>query len=361
MATCPTDNAQYIEEIKTIVFRGDDGITIPKIVREQAYELSIDVIIRSIPKESYLNYEVAPPESFYGNATIIFQDCVAKKIPLKFPRQRIYYGRVSEAFEQWNELINFEYARAYFLAVGESLASLGSALGAGVIPALFCCSLPEPRWRELPIREAFFSVPYGTQYEVEISWLRPVAFSDSCDTFYTGNSQQEDGDKDDGLPSEGSFPNIADDPENPYRDLPPMTPDSEQLGFSNSKISNIDDPDPDNAPNDPYAGQSVPENAVYWLKLTSITSRPNYSGGCSGLKRYEVTVFPLIDNTVRVEGLRTTTSNVVNAGCGDVPDGGWQMQLTGGDFFLVGNSDQAPTYEYKVGSTITDSDALYFA
>jgi hypothetical protein len=261
MATCPTDSAVYQEEIKTIVFRQDDGITIPKLVREAAFELSIDVIIRSITTEVYKNYESTPPESFFGNATLVFQDCLELKVPLKFPRQRIYYGRVPEAFEQWNALVNFEYMRAYFLAVGESIQSLGTALGAGSIPAVFCCSLPEPRWRELPIREAYVNVPPGTQYEIEISWLAPVPFSDACDTFYEGLSGQVDGDKDEGLPPNGIFPNVAGDSNNPFNGLPNPTPDFEQGGFSNSKTANAQDVDPANEPQIRHAcvnGECVP-------------------------------------------------------------------------------------------------------
>lgn len=245
MATCPTDVAGYAEEILTFTFQGIDGITIPKSVREEAYVLAVDVIIRSISRETYKNYECMPPESFYGTATIVMQDALELKIPVKFPRQRLYYGRVPEAFVQWNSLVNFEYMRAYFLAVGESLQSLGTALGAGSVPALFCCSLPQPSWQELPLREVYFHPPIGTQYELEVTWTKPLAFSDSCDTFYDGTSKQVDGDKDDGLPPNGIFPIIAEDPDDPYNGLPPETPDSVQLGFSNSKSANLGDADPE--------------------------------------------------------------------------------------------------------------------
>jgi hypothetical protein len=273
MAVCPTDSAVYQETIKTITFRGDDGITIPKLVREAAFELAIDVIIRSVARETYKNYECTPSESFYGTAVVVSQDACELKVPIKFPRQRIYYGRVSEAFEQWNALIVFETMRAYFLAVGESIASLGAALGTGVIPAIFCCSLPEPTWRELSIREAYFNVPFGTQYEVEISWLAPVPFSDSCDTFYEGLSGQVDGDKDGGLPAEGIAPNVARDPNNPFDFLPPASPDSEQGAWSNSKTANIDDVDPDNEANLPTEGNGT--YIVYgWTPLEGTPNVP---------------------------------------------------------------------------------------
>ena len=75
-----------------------------------------------------------------------------------------------------------------------------------------------------------------------------MAFSDSCDTFFDGYSRQVDGDKDDGLPPNGIFPNVADNQNDPYDGLPPETADSVQLGFSNSKSANLGDEDPANEP-----------------------------------------------------------------------------------------------------------------
>jgi hypothetical protein len=245
MATCPTDSAVYQEEIRTFTFNGIDGITIPKNVREEAYEMAIDIIITSIARESYANYECTPAEGFYGNATLVMQDCLELKIPVKFPRQRIYYGRVPEAFEQWNALVAFEYHKSWHYWTAETVVALGTALGFAVNPPVGCCSLPEPTWRELPIREAYFHPPIGTQYQFEISWLKPVAFSDSCDTFFDGTSKQVDGDKDSGLPPNGIFPNIAKDEGDPYSGLPPVSTDFEQGAFSNSKVANLDDQNPE--------------------------------------------------------------------------------------------------------------------
>jgi hypothetical protein len=263
----------YQEEIKTIVFRQDDGITIPKSVREAAFELSIDVIVRSITKEPYKNYECSPPESFYGNATLVFQDCLELKVPLKFPRQRIYYGRVPEAFEQWNALINFEYHRsAYLDLICGTIVNLGIALGFEVGLPTECCSLPQPTWRELPIREAYVNVAPGTQYEIEISWLYPVAFSDFCGTFYEGLSGQTDGDKDAGLPPNGIDPNIAENPSNPFAGLPNATSDFEQGGFSNSKSANLGDRDPANEPQIPHScsgGVCAPNPAGIYPSLSA--------------------------------------------------------------------------------------------
>jgi hypothetical protein len=358
MATCPTKTAQYFEEIKTFTFRGTDGINIPKSVRKEAYTLAVDIVIRSIIKHSYLNYECTPAEGYFGNATLVMQDCLELKIPVRFPRQRIYYGRVPEAFSQWNEVVNFEYFRAYILAVGESLQSLGTALGAGSIPSLFCCSLPLPSWKELPLREVYFHPPFGTQWEIEVSWIRPVAFSDACQTFFDGNSQQVDGDKDGGLPGNGIFPNIAASQANPFAGLPPVTPDSQQLEFSNSKAGDTNRIDPENVPpDDPYNGAAQDGN-VYWLKWTGVTSRPEYPGGCGGQRRRVTYVEQLLNKDVRVEELRTRGQPFDN-GCGTMITE-YEYRLTGGQFQNNDRSDTTPTYEYKTGTTITDGTVVEF-
>jgi len=251
--TCPTSEALYVEEIKTMVFRQDDGITIPKSVREVAYELAVDVIIRSIARETYVNYEVTPYESFYGTATVILQDCVEEKIPLSFPRQRIYYGRVPEAFIQWDNRINFGRDIAYHGRTTQTIANLGAALGFTVTPEVGCCALPESNWRELPLREVYVNVPHGTQYEIDVAWRRPEGFVDECGVAHLGESNQVDGDKDVGLPENGIQPNVAEDPSNPFNGLPSPTSDFEQGGFSNSKTANLGDVDPSNEPQVPHS------------------------------------------------------------------------------------------------------------
>jgi hypothetical protein len=271
--TCPTSEALYVEEIKTIVLRGDDGINIPKPVREVAYELAVDVIIRSIVKETYKNFECSPPESFFGVAVVVLQDCCDLKVPLKFPRQRVYYGRVPEAFIQWDNRINFGRDIAYHGRTTQTIGNLGAALGFSVTPEVGCCAYPESLWRELPIREVYVNVPFGTQYEIEVTWLRPEGFVDECGTTQLGKSNQVDGDKDTGLPSEGSFPSVARDPDNPYDFLPNATPDSEQGAFSNSKTSNIDEVDPNSEADLPTEGEGT--YIVYnWSPLEGTPNTP---------------------------------------------------------------------------------------
>jgi hypothetical protein len=342
MATCPTDVSSYVEEIKTIVFRGIDGITIPKVVRQEAYTLAVDIFIRSIARETYVNYEVMPPEGFYGNATLVMQDSLELKIPVKFPRQRLYYGRVPEAFEQWNSLINFEYMRAYFLALGESLQSLGTALGAGSIPSVFCCSLPEPSWVELPLREVYFHPPIGTQWEIEVSWIRPVAFSDSCDTFYDGYSRQVDGDKDDGLPPNGIFPNVAEDIDNPYEGLPEETPDSEQLGFSNSKSANLEDVDPQNEP-EPVGNQTCTITVSAKYKYLESTGSAGSNGTVFYTGNLPAVTVPIGTSFIVDTQSDPNTTTGQKTGIKAVPIGKWVNTDTGvlSDTFLLFTSHDA--------------------
>jgi len=274
MATCPSVKAEYSELIDTITLRNSDGINIPKKVREVAFDLAVDIIVVSIPRDRSRNYTSTPSEAFYGNATLVMQDCLELKIPVKFPRQRLYYGRVSEAFVMWQELISYEFMRAYFYAVGESLASLGTALGAGVIPPLFCCSFPDIAWQELPLREVYFNCPRGTQYQIEVTYTCATPFTDACGEERSPKSKRTDGDKDSGLPASGVFPNVAADPSNPFQGLKPATSNSDQGDYSNSKgesstlnPSPLENPDPNNVAVDRPATSSV---EGYYMRIPLI-------------------------------------------------------------------------------------------
>ena len=241
MAVCPEAKGLYEETIRTITFRGSDGITIPKSVREEAYTLAIDLIIISTAREVYKNYTVTPAEGFYGNATLVMQDMCEIKIPIKMPRQRLYYGRVDEAFIHWQSLVDWSYFQTYMTAISDSFASLGAAVGAVVIPAFGCCSLPDRSWVELPLREVYFKVPFGTQLQIEISWYKALQIADGCGNIRNPKSKMMDGDKDNGLPADGIQPNVASNPANPFSGLPPASTDAEQASFANSKTDGLND------------------------------------------------------------------------------------------------------------------------
>lgn len=264
MATCPEVKAVYEETIKTFTFRDSDGISIPKAVRQEAYILAVDIVIVSTASEVYKNYSTTPAEGFYGNATLVMQDMCERKIPVSMPRQRIYYGRVPEAFAIWQSLVDWSYFQAYMTALGETLQSLGAALGVGALPEFGCCSLPDRSWVELPLREVFFNCRKGTQYKIEASWWKALQIQDYCGDIRDPRSKQQDGDKDDGLPPNGVQPSVAENPNNPFQNLPPSTPNSEQGSWSSSKgedgINNpspLDNIDPDNLPFVPPNGSGT--------------------------------------------------------------------------------------------------------
>ena len=246
MAVCPEVKAIYEETIREFTFRNSDGITIPKDVRENAYTLAIDIVIISTRREVYKNYGVSPAEGFYGNATLIMQDMCEIKIPVKMPRQRLYYGRVTEAFIFWQSLVDWSYFQSYMTAIGESLVSLGTALGAGFVPSTNCCSLPDRSWIELPLREVYFNCPSGTQYKIEVSWYKALQITDACGNIRNPTSKTADGDKDTGLPPNGVQPSIAQNSSNPFENLPAPSTEAEQGSFSNSKLDNLNNIDPNN-------------------------------------------------------------------------------------------------------------------
>ena len=353
MAVCPEVKAIYEETIKEFTFRDSDGITIPKNVRENAYTLAIDIVIVSTRREVYKNYASSPAEGFYGNATLVMQDMCEIKIPVKMPRQRLYYGRVAEAFIHWQTLVDWSYFQSYMTAIGESLVSLGAALGAGFVPPNNCCSLPDRSWIELPLREVYFECPSGTQYKIQVSWYKALQIEDECGNIRDPRSKTVDGDKDTGLPANGSQPNVAPDSQNPFANLPLPTSDAEQEGFSNSKISDMDNVDPANIPI-----QADPVGTIYWVEILSKVKRDSFPQGCANERTDRSYIAVLKDSQV--------VSLVTNAFAGDFgcPVGriqrGWNLTLTGGEPFNVGYSDNAPIVTKGQG-LVKPADTLIFA
>jgi len=258
----PIVKAEYERFIETFTYRVDDAIKIPKRIRKKAYQLAIDIIIVSVARQQFLNFDATPPDGYYGKATLVLQDCADRTIDLSQPRQRIYEGRVVEAFQFWDALIEFEYHRYYydilprfFDAVLNALAELPTPpLVSTVIDllkellAFDCLSLPDKPWLELPLREVYVNVLPRTQYKIEISYTEPVKFTDGCGNERTGESFQTDGEKDDGLPDDGAMPDDADDPDDPFAGLPPASSENEQGDFANDKTDRLGQIDPVNSP-----------------------------------------------------------------------------------------------------------------
>ena len=299
MAVCPEVKAIYEETIREFTFRNSDGITIPKDVRENAYTLAIDIVIVSTAREVYKNYSVTPAEGFYGNATLIMQDMCEIKIPVRMPRQRLYYGRVTEAFANWQSLVDWSYFQSYMTAIGESLVSLGTALGAGFVPSINCCSLPDRSWVELPLREVYFNCPNGTQYKIEVSWYKALQITDACGNIRDPRSKIADGDKDRGLPPNGVQPNVANDRNNPFLNLPDPSTDAEQGTFSNSKTDGLDDVGVDN----------FPSSFGYFAKLVVV----NRFTSVQNCRLVETTYYYLINSA---DVLSVTSNGSVVTRCG---------------------------------------------
>ena len=322
MAACPEVKAIYEETIKELTFRGSDGITIPKDVRENAYTLAVDIVIVSTAREEYKNYGVSPAEGFYGYATLVMQDMCEIKIPVKMPRQRLYYGRVPEAFIYWQTLVDWSYFQSYMTAIGESLVSLGTALGAGFVPSTNCCSLPDRSWIELPLREVYFNCKYGTQYKIEISWYKALQIEDGCGNIRDPRSKTEDGDKDTGLSPNGVQPNVAPDSGNPFANLPLPSSEAEQGNFSNSKISSLN-----NIPD--------PIGTIYWLEVIPINKEAGFIGGCS-VTRTEKYYYEVPSASV---SFTTSNRDIMDNGCG-----GRRVEV---DLFL----STSPTTRFEVFRT----------
>lgn len=232
----------YEEKISTFVFRENGAITIPKSVREVAYSMAIDVFIKSVSKEQYSNFKTTPASGFYGYATLVRQDACSQKIALEQSRQRIFQERISEAYENWYALYLAYLAADNRIKEQENiLVPIGQALGLSFAPASNLC-IDSPPFQEVTLREVYVKCPYGTQFEIEVSYYKPVSvLYGDCQP--SGKSQQIDGDKDFGLPENGVQPTKASNPSNPYGGLPPVSSPSELGAYLNGKEPSLNDPD----------------------------------------------------------------------------------------------------------------------
>jgi hypothetical protein len=164
-----------------------------------------------------------------------------------------------EAYANWWSLYLTAFTNAALSAiVANNLDPIAESLGLDILPAESVCASP-PAWEELPIREVYVKTRFGTQFKIEVSWFEPVpATYGECE--YDGSSQFTDSPKDGGLPPEGTQPQSAPDPNNPYDGFDPPT-SAEELGdFFNLKQSNLDLPNPNNAPIEP----------TYWTRFTGV-------------------------------------------------------------------------------------------
>lgn len=260
------------ESISTMRFRNECHIKILKAKREIAYSQSIDVFIDSINYNLYENGKANPPIQFYGYAILVFQDSLSLEIPLRFPRQRIWQAYQWEAFRQWQGYVEFIAQRQYHR---NTVLQIDAIKGALEIPTVV--EVEPDLWKtafvELPLREIHIECAPNTQFTVEYSQFQPVPFTNPFNEELTvdGKSNQIDGDKDGGLPSEGiqARRNPVDDPWKD-NDQPSSIEDIGLNGFEKLSADNL------SAQNE---GELTPETPVTWV-LVFVFNPPNTVDGC---------------------------------------------------------------------------------
>jgi hypothetical protein len=199
----------FVPKEVNFTFRDTNGIKIPKSCREEAYQLSIDIVVQTITAEKYASTYTYPDKVHYGFVTLVMQDCATLEIPIHQPRQRIYEARVVEAYEawialrQWNEGDCRWFKELYRIAEG------------GTVEEYPLYSPRELEWTELPIREVYYKPVPHSQWQISVQWTAPRFFTDCTGILRNGKSHMPDGDHDGGLPPGGTQPR-QNDPNDPF-------------------------------------------------------------------------------------------------------------------------------------------------
>jgi len=345
----------YIELVDRFTFRKQNALSIPKAVRERAFSLQVDIEIVSTDGNDYENIKSIPNYGFFGYATLVFRNYAEIQIPIAQPRQRLYYGRVSEAYTNWYQLYLWRAFREYTKGLAEVLGQIGEAVGLGtpIVPPVPC--LGWSGFEELPLREVYIKTREGTQYRLEISRWEAVNRTGDTDCDYDPISNQEDDTssdgtgKDQGLPPLGVQPQRAPNSNFPYAGLEPPSTAGELDEYGNSKDDNLDFPNPDNSPET--------EDLLYWAKVTLRVKRGSFDGGCS-VTRVQILHYLVFSSTTLVS-LNPVGSYLDNGCSGTYPSGGWEIQFSGGTPFGTGNSDTTPTVSFDSGLSLPP-DQLYF-
>lgn len=292
----PIDNG-YNEVFDTFTYREAGAIRIPKIVRERAMSLSIEIEVVSIRREAYRNYKSDPSHGFYGYAVLIFNDYCSRLIPLIQGRQTLYLERHDAAYSMWESYKNTCWLAYNQSLLNEAICSVATELG-GVCLDRPCVPIPWSGFKELPLREIYVRCEFGTTFRLEIGREVSRPFQDSCGNLIDPKSvRSDDPRKDNGLPPTGSQPQNAEDPDNPYNGFPPPSTWEEQGDFANNKgwdtennSSGIDRPNTENEPVDPRIDRPAttteegyyieyPVTFYYFCNpLSYIIRKPSYSG-----------------------------------------------------------------------------------
>ena len=256
------------EKIEIYTFRNDCALKIPKRIRQRAFTLQIDIEIVSVLKESYKNFKSNPANSFYGYATLVQRDYTDMIIPIEQPRQRLYFHFNSHAHSSWYELyLYLLYLEDLKYLYDNRLNKIDIAVGVTSGNVTIDCPV-KPIWDETTLREIYIECKEGTQFKVEISWwqAKPIEIADCS---YNGTSGKTEGDKDDGLPPDGTQPQVTDDSGNPFGGLPSASTQSQLSDLFNNKKNKLDDKNGDNDP--------IPERGLFGFNI-AWTSKCNPTG-----------------------------------------------------------------------------------
>lgn len=246
----PNDLPVAIQVIKEWTFRENGAIFLPKQDRERAHITKIEIEVISVANHRYRNYETTPASDYYGYATIVLGSFALPPIQIVQPRQVVYYSRLDNVIELW-----WDYFRA--IEVAAKFEEIETLICAGIIPLLdgscppkSCIPIAPPSWIEDPLREVYVNSHFGTQFKITHSYWYYQDLLDNCGNLVSASSGQVDIPEDDGLPKEGSQPQNAQSPNNPYAGLePPSTVDDSPLGLINqSSLSTLDGSNPANSP-----------------------------------------------------------------------------------------------------------------
>jgi len=254
-----SDVGNLEEFLVDYTFRNEGQIKIPKDKREVAYEQSVDVIVDSVSYPQYKNGKANPSLSFYGYATLVYQDSFVLEIPIRFPRQRIYYERQFQAMQSWqNEKAfweNYQFHRKNDISLATIMGSLEIPYDE-LEPSFYSFGFVE-----LPLREVYVKLLSDSQFRIDYRQVQPIPYTDPFGNERDGKSNQTDGEKDNGVPESGLQPK-----NNPLNDpwsgnLPTNTP-SPESGFAlNSDKLGEQATDPMNVP-------ASPSSTGYYIELS---------------------------------------------------------------------------------------------
>lgn len=340
----PPEFLGYEEFIERFTFREKCSIKIPKSVRERAFSFSLDIEIQSTDGQDYVNSKSIPAYGFYGYVVLVMRNFAEIQIPIKQPRQNIYYERLEDAYSNWYAFY-LKFVTSFELSFinNESLVAIGTALGLTIgTPVGFC-----PTWsgfEEIPLREVYVKTRFGTRFALEVSWWQALEATYGECTYTPNSKQEDDPEKDNGLPPDGVQPSNNGFPSSPYDGFPtPSSPTDLGDFFNDDKLDGMDLPNPDNEPSE----------LLWFLKVVSSIKRSHFPDGCA-VRKITTSYILLAGEDVEWEVRPKPTFPATPTGCGGTTSRLQQIRLTGGDWFDYDfeDSDVALSIEKQSGYSL---------